>query len=133
MKRKWIGACVVLAAAVGLVMCKQTGSSAAPSANTAPSAAAPSVILIANMGEADEPCGCGGIIRAVRVAAARGVVTKEIDTHTNKEEAKKYNARVVPTVILLDTSGNELRRHQGESDETIKALKQDLDGLPAKK
>ncbi len=134
MKTKRIAAGVVILAAVGLIIGKQAQSREASSrgesavaADTKP--ATTTVVLIANLAEADEECGCGEIIRAVRTAAKKGVATKEIDTRTNKANAQKYAARVVPTVVVVDGAGKELRRYQGESEDAIKSLKADLDAL----
>ena len=65
--------------------------------------------------------------------AQKGVPTKEIDTRTSKDEAKKYRALVVPTVLFLDKSDKELRRYEGESSDTIKSMKTDLDALASVK
>lgn len=104
-----------------------------PAASNAPSAAGSSVVIVANMAEADDECGCGQIIRAVRAAAQKGVATKEVDTRTNKDDAKKYRALVVPTVVVFDGSGTELRRYEGESGDTITKMKADLDVLASTK
>ena len=105
-----------------------------PSASSAaPLSADSTVVLIADMSEAEDDCGCGVIIRDVRAATQKGVPAKEIDTRTSKDEAKKYRVSVVPAVLFLDASGKELRRYEGESDETIKRMKTDLDTLASSK
>ena len=89
------------------------------------------VVLVANMAEADDRCGCGDIIRSVRDARAKGVTTREIDTRTGKTEATKYRVLVGPTVVFLDGAGAEIRRYEGESSDTIKELQSDLEAAAA--
>ena len=87
---------------------------------------ATSVLLLANLREADEACRCGDIIRAVRAAAARGVKTREVDTFNRDEAAKvsqKYRVLVSPTVLFLDGAGKEVSRLQGESEKTLADVK----------
>lgn len=134
---KWL-LIVIVVAAFGTAGCRgaEATREASPTASGASSAtivAGSSVVLVANMAEADDECGCGQIIRAVRAVAQKGVATKEVDTRTNKDEAKKYRALVAPTVLVLDPSGAELRRWEGESDDTIKKMKTDLDMLASAK
>lgn len=125
---------ILIAAAALSAGCRAAEAShenAGPAASSAAATKATSVVLVANLGEAEDECGCGVIIRTVRAAGARGVPMKEVDTRTSKDEAKKYRALVVPTVVLFDAAGNEVRRYEGESGDTIKKLKSDLDTLPA--
>ncbi len=93
------------------------------------------VVMAINLGEEDEEGGCGDVIHAVRAAAKTGVRTREVDTRNRAEmdaASKKYRIVVQPTVILFDDADKEVRRYEGESKETITALKTDLD-LMAKK
>ncbi len=129
----WLVAAIAL---LGVAGCRsgEPSRDGSPSASAAaPLAAGGTVVLVANLGEAEDECGCGEIIRDVRAAAQKGVSTKEIDTRTNKDEAKKYRVLVVPAVVFLDASGKELRRYEGESEETIKNMKVDLDTLASAK
>ena len=131
--------CLVGLIAFAAVGCRSAEASreistvAAPVGSAVPAAVATTVVLVADLGEADEKCGCGEIIQAVRAAAKRGVNTKEIDTRTSKDDAKKYRVLVVPSVVFLDASGNELRRYEGESGDGIKKLKADLDSVASAK
>lgn len=121
-------------AVLALLSTLAIGCSRAGQASAEPSAApASSVVLVANMEEADEECTCGEIIRAVRAASKRGVATREIDTRAGGDEAKKYRALVVPTVVMLDARGNELRRYEGEGSDVYKKMKADLDKAGASK
>lgn len=134
---KNMGALLLLAVGlVGAAGCRsgETTHDGSPSTtSTAPLRAGGSVVLVANLGEAEDSCGCGAIIREVRAASQKGVPTQEIDTRTNKDGAKRYRVTVVPAVVFLDTSGKELRRYEGESEETMKNMKVDLDALASAK
>lgn len=136
--KRTLGIFIVIAlTAVAIVGCRAAEPSRegtpAPAASNAAIVAGSSVVIVANMAEADEECGCGQIIRAVRATASKGVATKEIDTRSDKDGAKKYRALVVPTVLVLDPSGAEVRRWEGESGDTIKNMRADLDVLASTK
>ena len=89
-----------------------------------------SVVLVADLGEADADCPCGEIIRAVRAAKARGVAVREV-APTDTAVAKQYGVTVAPTVLILDGAGNVVERHEGESSETVAAIKTSLKRLAA--
>ena len=138
MKTINIGACGVVLLAIGLGGCQSRAAAAAdpgmgsatPIANT--KVAASSVLLVANLGEADEACSCGDIIRAVRASAAKGVKAREIDTRNKEEKAKvgqQYRLVVVPAVLFLDDGGKEVTRYEGESSDTLKSVQAGLDQL----
>ncbi|MFK9743658.1 hypothetical protein ACJELQ_26855, partial [Escherichia coli] len=74
-----------------------------------------SVVLVADLGEANAPCACGKIIRSVRSAGTKGIPVTEIDPEASPELASSYKARVSPAVIILDAAGKEVRRFEGES------------------
>jgi len=124
---KWLGLAAIAAVAIGIVGYKSFTREDA-SAVEAPAAQdnAPRVLLFADLREADESCGCGEIIRAVRGAAQRGVPTRENDS----ELGRAHRVTVEPSVIILDAQGRESARYEGESGETIAALQKDLDALP---
>lgn len=99
-----------------------------------PEAKAPargSVVLIADLREADEACPCGEIIRAVRAAKARGVAVREVPP-SDSAVAKQYGVTVAPTVLVLDSAGKVVERHEGESTDTVAAIKASLERLAAK-
>ena len=108
-----------------------TATQGKPTENAKPS----TIVMAVNLGEEDEEGGCGDVIHAVRAAAKKNLRTREIDTRNEADmeaASKKYRIVVQPTVILLDGADREVRRYEGESKETIAALKADLD-LMAKK
>ena len=129
MKTKLIGLLVMLAAVGGVVaykvIAKSDDRAAASPANTT---GAPRVLLFADLAEADEDCGCGKIIRAVRGVAAKGIATRENDD----ELGRKYKVTTNPTVVILDRDGREQGRYEGESKDTIAKLSADLDKLPTR-
>ena len=122
--KKWLGVAAIAAVALAIVgyklLTRADGAAAA-----APSRERPRVLLFADLREADDSCGCGEIIRAVRAAAARGVSTRENDDVLGRE----HHVTIRPSVIILDASGRETARHEGEADETIKALAKDLGAI----
>ena len=132
MKTKLIGLLVIAAAVAGVVVYKVAAKPKDQAAAAAPAGKAPRVLLFADLGEADEDCGCGHIIRSVREVAAHGVVTRENDD----DLGKKYKVTTSPTVVILDGEGHEQSRYEGESKSTIAKLREDLakleSGAPAR-
>ena len=134
MKTKLIGILVIAAAVAGVVVYKVAAKPKEQGAAAAPAVAgkAPRVLLFADLGEADEDCGCGQIIRSVREVAAHGVATRENDD----DLGKKYKVTTSPTVVILDGDGHEQARYEGESKSTIAKLRDDLakleSGTPAR-
>ena len=107
-------------------------TSSTPAGSQAPKARETTVLLYANMGEADEPCVCGQIIRTVRAAAGKGVRVHEIDTRDKDKQAatsQQYKIMVSPAVLILDATDKETRRFEGESSDTLKALNSELDQI----
>jgi hypothetical protein len=127
-----IALAVVVLAVAGTIAVKVGSLAGAPPA--APAAggltaavppARPSVVLVADMREADTECGCGQIIRRVRAAKAHGVVVKEV-APDDAEAGRRYGVTVVPTVVFLDPKGQVISRREGESSETMAAVAADL-------
>ena len=123
---KWIGIAVITAAAVAIIAYKTVGSpDRTPSGSGGGTLR---VLLFANLGEADDACPCGEIIRAVRGASSKGIATRENDDGLGHE----YKVTVEPTVIILDASGHEQARFEGESrstkDKLVAALSKIAEG-----
>jgi len=135
MKRSWIGILVVAVLVGGVLLAKSMKSEPAPgpagsaSAEVTSSQAQPQVILFADPKEAEQSCGCGQIFRAVRAANTQGVRTREVDPEHERDVVRQYRVTVEPTVIFVDESGREVSRREGESGDTIAALRADLDRL----
>lgn len=88
---------------------------------------ATTVLLFADPREAEGSCGCAEIIRLVRdMSDVSGVVVREVDTRNPGEENRRYGVRVSPSVIILDAAGKEHDRFEGESGDTIEALRKVL-------
>ena len=107
-------------------------SSAAPAApaSTAPAPARASVLLFADLREADEEKDrCGIIIRSVRATRQHGVNVTEYDSGVSPEVRKQHRVVVEPTVIVLDASGREVARHEGEDDATMQAIRAEMERL----
>lgn len=131
MRRALIGVGLI-SCLVAAVACKGTTTTQASAGEKAKPT---TVVMAINLGEEDEEFGCGDVIHAVRTAAKKGVRTREIDTRNKADmeaASKRYRIMVQPTVVLLDDADKEVRRYEGESKDTIDALKTDLD-LMAKK
>ncbi len=126
----------VLAVALVCAMgCKSQPGDTTSHAGTTEKAKPTNVVMAVNLGEEDEEGGCGDVIHAVRAAAKSGVRAREVDTRNKADmeaASKKYRIVVQPTVILLDDADKEVRRYEGESKETIAALKTDLDAMAKK-
>lgn len=124
-----IGLAVVALAVIGLVAVKaRSGSSTSSPARAAvagaglpATAAAPSVVMVADPREADMECPCGEIIRRVRAAKAHGVAVDEF-APDNADAARRYGVTIVPTVVFLDPGGKVVARHEGESTEILAAI-----------
>jgi hypothetical protein len=137
MKKEWLGVVAVVAAAAAVVIYKEakrsatTTPAATPSAElSTPSASAtPSIVLVADLSEAESEDPCAEVIRLVRAAAARGVLVREIPSGQESPLLRQYRITVEPTVLLLDTGGRVLARHEGESPETIAAIRSSLEKL----
>ncbi|HEX4824306.1 MAG TPA: hypothetical protein VFV19_08315 [Candidatus Polarisedimenticolaceae bacterium] len=127
MKTNWPAVAGVGALALGLIAYKGTRAPLPNPGSSSTSTAAPVVVLIADPAEAEESCGCGEIIRAVRAAAAKGVSTREVAPGADLGLEKRYGVKVSPTVLFIGTDGTVRARHEGEDADTVDAIHQDLD------
>lgn len=119
MKRRRVAAAAVLALAGAVILWREAHREpAAPR----PAASRVRVVLYADLSEQDEAQGCGAIIRGVREAARRGAPTIEVDARSPSEHLARYRLLVAPTVLLLDASGGEAARFEGEAPETVRAI-----------
>lgn len=133
MKRRASGLVVLALAIGGLLLAKSMQSRPGPASDAGAiaqtSTAQPQVLLFADPREAEESCGCGEVFRAVRAATARGVRTREVDPERERDAVSRFRVTVEPTVIFVDAAGREVSRREGESGETIAALRDDLERL----
>lgn len=103
---------------------------AAPAVTTEPQAARASVLLFAELREAEEEKDrCGIIIRSVRAVRQHGVNVTEYDSGASPDVRKQHRVVVEPTVIVLDGFGREVARHEGEDDATMQAIRADMTRL----
>ena len=90
----------------------------------------PSVILVADPSEAnDSDDGCAVMFRAVRQAAKRGVVVAELAPNSDSNLLRQFHVLTVPTVLVLDNTGKEINRFEGEDAATVKAVQTRLAAL----
>ena len=133
MRIKWSGLVLVALIAVALIALKQREGSAdlgeAQAAENPTSSSSPSVLLVADLREADAFCGCGEIIRAVRKANKRGVPVQELMPDSQSDLLQRYRVLVFPTVLILDRDGREITRYEGEDKKTVSELRSRLDQM----
>ncbi len=135
MKPRWLPVLAVVLVAGAIVAYKQfrqdprerLGRDAPQSA----AASGPSVLLFADPREADSADPCAEIFRLVRRAGAQGIRVHEFAPDRATEAARQHRVTVEPTVLILDASGREVARHEGESSETIAAIRSSLERLHA--
>lgn len=97
---------------------------------SSPPAAQPraSVLLFADLSEANETeDACGIIIQTVRSARDRGIAVTEYDSGAAPHVRKQHQVVVEPTVIVLDPAGREIARHEGEDEDTVTAIRADIE------
>ena len=131
MRRVAILCLVALALAAVLWLKPRHGGEAAAPGAGAVTGGAPQVLLFADLGEAGSDCGCGEIIRLARSAAGvPGVGVLEFDTRAGSVDAATHlEVRVSPTVIIVDATGAERARFEGESAEAVGALREAVEAL----
>jgi hypothetical protein len=122
MRIRWIGVALVLLAVAGVLVVKQRAHRLlqAPVRDLE----RPSVLLVADLREADEPGDrCAEIIHAVREANKRGVRVQELMPDSSSDLLRHYRVLTAPTVLVLSEDGRELGRFEGESQETVNAVR----------
>lgn len=129
MRRKWLPAVAVFAVAGGLIVWREWRRPGTAPASARVSQAAVQVVLFADLSEVDEVEGCGAIIRGVREAAGRGVVTQEVDSTAPSSLVARYRLVMAPTVLFVDGAGHELARHEGEGPDTVRSIQAGLASL----
>lgn len=127
MKVRWLGVGLVAV----LVVCALLLKSRTPhNVSYTTASGTPAVVLVADLREAnDTDEGCAAIIRAVRQASKRGVNVAELSPDSNFNLLRRYRVLTVPTVLLLDKTGKEIGRFEGEDATTVKAVQTRLAAL----
>ncbi len=127
MKIRWLGVGLVAVLVVCTLLLK---SRMRHNVSSAPVSGSPSVILVADLNEANDPRdNCAAIIHAVREASKRGVHTVEFSPDSNSDLLRRYRVLTVPTVLVLDATGKETTRFEGENAATVKAVQSHLSAL----
>lgn len=122
MKVKWSGILVVALVVVAIIAYKaHTRSARATEEN-----GRPSVVLVADLSEADSADACAEIIHSVRAARERGVQVLELRPDSKSEMVRRYHVLTAPTVLILDDSGVVLKRFEGEDRQTVEAVRTQL-------
>ena len=127
MKVRWSGVILVGLLVLGTLFLK---SRTRQHGALDPTKGIPAVILVADPSEAnDGDDGCAVMFRAVRGAAKRGVAVAEVAPNSNPDLLRRYHVLTVPTVLLLDRTGKEITRFEGEDVTTVKAVQNRLAAL----
>jgi hypothetical protein len=122
MNLKTLGVVLVAAMALGIVLYKS-----ARTRKESSSADIPRVLLVADLREADAAGdACAEIIHLVRAAHDRGVSVRELTPESKSELLARYRVLTVPTVLVLARDGTVESRYEGESRETVAALRAGL-------
>lgn len=119
MKVKWPGIAVVALVVIAITTYKIHTKHAAVSGAEGP----PTVILVADLSEADSADACAEIIHSVRAALERGVRVQELSPDSKSEMLHRYRVLITPTVLVLDKSGQVVLRFEGEDRETVTAVR----------
>lgn len=127
MKVKYIGLTAVVLITVAIISYKTELSA---KEQVASHSATPRILLVAKLSEADVPAdSCAQIIHLVRAAHDRGIAVQEIDSGDKSPLLARYHVLVIPTVLIFDRSGKEVRRLEGEGWEVVKKLRAALKQL----
>lgn len=86
----------------------------------------PRVLLVADLSEADTADSCAEIIHSVRAARGRGVQVQELSPDSKSEMLLRYRILTIPTVLILDRSGQVVSRFEGEERQTVTAVQTQL-------
>lgn len=89
----------------------------------------PTVVLVADLSEADSGDACADIIRSVREAGRRGVQVQELSPDSTSEVLRQYRVLTIPTVLILDRRGQVVSRFEGEDRQTVIAVRNQLSQL----
>lgn len=126
MKRNTLYVIVIVALAAGLIIFKER----IVSKDTNREVALPTVVLVADLREADSPNDtCARIIHLVRETRSRGVRVAELMPNSDSVLLKEHYIVVAPTVLVLDRDGRELSRFEGESTATLDAIQTRLNQI----
>lgn len=122
MKVKWPGIAAVALVVIAITTYKIHRKHAAVGGAERP----PTVILVADLSEADSADACAEIIQSVRAARGRGVEVQELGPDSKSEMLRRYHVLTIPTVLILDRGGRVVLRFEGEDRQTVTAVRTQL-------
>jgi len=122
MKVKWSGLLAVAIIALAITAYKVHTSHA----TVAGADGLPRIVLVADLSEADSADACAEIIHSVRAARDRGLQVQELSPDSKSEILHRYRILTVPTVLILDRSGQVVLRFEGEDRHTVMAVRTQL-------
>ena len=121
MKVRWPGLILVLLLVAAIVAAKRHKQARVQNSSNANT---PAILLVADLSEANEANDvCADIIRAVRDAGQHGISVKEVMPDSDPDLLTRYRILSAPTVVILDGKGNEVVRFEGESKDTLAAIR----------
>ena len=126
MKIKWSGILAVVVIVIGIAAYKRHTTHAAATSENDP----PRVLLVADLSEADSADACADIIRSVRATRQRGIPAQELTPDSKSEMLRRYRVLTIPTVLIIDRSGEVVSRFEGEDQQTVTAVREQLAQLP---
>lgn len=124
MRVKW-SAIVVLLVTIAIIAYKASKRDA----SVATPDRTPRILLVADLSEAGSADACAEIIRSVRAARDRGVRVEELNADSKSELLRRYHILTVPTVLILDDSGQVTSHFEGEDQPTVIAVRDKLANL----
>jgi len=122
MKVNWAGIVTVVFIVIAITVYKEH----VKHAMVAGADGLPKVLLVADLSEADSADACAEIIQSVRAARERGVPVQEFSPDSKSEMLHRYRVLTVPTVLILDRSGQVVLRFEGEDRQTVVAVRTQL-------
>lgn len=122
MKVKWPGIVAVALVVIAIIAYKVHTKHA----TDARAQGLPMVLLVADLSEADSADACAEIIHSVRAARERGILVQELSPDSKSEMLHRYRVLTVPTVLILDRSGQVVLRFEGENRQTVVAVRTQL-------
>jgi hypothetical protein len=127
MKNKWLPITSVIVIVVSIVAIK-TWLANRPSESQV-ELLSPQVILVATSEEAASRTRCGDIVRLVRSAAQHGIKVQELTPDSKSELLTRYRVMATPTVLIFGSNSTLRFRYEGESAETLEALRREIQGM----
>ena len=130
MRIKWIGLLAVVLIAMSIIVVKERTHHT--QTVVVHGSQLPTVLLVADLSEANSEDNCARIIHDVRAAQARGISVEELNPNSPSNLLQRYKVLVIPTVLVLDKSGKVVSRYEGEDGQTTAAVHFALEQLKSR-